>query len=530
MLVSDPTRSAAVADAVPLSNVRMRPVLLAVGIVAVLVNVLSLSASNLWVHPDSWKYIELGAGIAERFDFSNEFFVVRTPGYPLLLGCVFRLFGAYSEPVLMLVQHGMVAGMALLTALTAWHLSGRRSVALIAGLLCACNLHLLAYANMVMSEVPFTLMLLVSVYFLVRYHRYGVWRHLILASLAAGVSYQFRPIGFLMVGFCGAVVLHRLWRQWRRLAVGAGLAVAPALAAAGPWLIHNAAVFQDEKVGGSFLGLAFYQRTAGSEGLSSTKSPMFLEVRATFDQAKAMGVPIRGGSFRHSLGACDAYVGVYGMSFAEAMGRVGQAGEDLMWEHLGLMVWRALPNTARTLLVPDPSYRFHPGGVKGVGWRLAPGADIFDSATYEPVSRRHLVGYRHYLPLRDETHATTWLWAAVNRWFYHHIEKGSPIVGVRDSPHEEFMVVCLLGGVLSLGTRRRVGWLLVGGVIATQLMGSVFLNRPDVRYLIPIQPFLMLFPALFMVLGAGAVVRAVRACRPSGYGQTMSPWQVRHSG
>ena len=58
-------------------------------------------------------------------------------------------------------------------------------------------------------------------------------------------------------------------------------------------------------------------------------------------------------------------------------------------------------------------------------------------------------------------------------------------------------------------------WVLVGAVLATQVVVSVYLQRPDLRYAVPIQPLLMMFSVLFVVLVAGAVVKVVRPARDS---------------
>ena len=86
-------------------------VLVVVGVAAVLVEGFVFSASRLWFMPDSAWYISLATGLAERWDFSQNLFQFRTPGYPLFLAALFLLFGHSAGVALLVVQHAMVVGL-----------------------------------------------------------------------------------------------------------------------------------------------------------------------------------------------------------------------------------------------------------------------------------------------------------------------------------------------------------------------------------------------------------------------------------
>ena len=146
-------------------------------------NGLSLAASQLWIYPDSVDYIQLAGGIADRFDFHNELYLIRTPGYPIFLAVIFKIFGSSSPMAILILQHLMVVVIALLASMIAHQLTNRLCVRMATGLFCAGSLQLLSYANLLLTETSFTLAVITYVYFIIRYHREGGTRHLILSSL-----------------------------------------------------------------------------------------------------------------------------------------------------------------------------------------------------------------------------------------------------------------------------------------------------------------------------------------------------------
>ena len=262
-------------------------------VVALIANTLSLAASQLWLFPDSRWYLQLAAQIADRGDFSNDLFLIRTPGYPLLLAGIFRLFGSSSPAALLVLQHAMIVGVALLTTATAWHACRRRGVALVTGLLCAANLPLLSYANIVMTEACFAILLAGSVFLLLRYWRFGGRWSLAIASLLAGASYHMRPTGVLVVGVCLTAAMLRTHRQaqrlaadhpdmsttvrhgrsgWRLRAGHAGLALAPALLMVLPWTIHTSMCPRHAEAG-SVAAVVMYQRALWGGGPGRTRQP-----------------------------------------------------------------------------------------------------------------------------------------------------------------------------------------------------------------------------------------------------------------
>ena len=91
-------------------------------------------------------------------------------------------------------------------------------------------------------------------------------------------------------------------------------------------------------------------------------------------------------------------------------------------------------------------------------------------------------------------------------WRYHwRIEHGSPLLGLLDTPYEEYVLVFALGCVLAMRGPYRTTWMLLGCVIAGHLVASGFWLGPIPRYAIPAHPLMHIFEALALV----QIVRAL---------------------
>lgn len=506
------------ADHSPQSQATARslvPILVLITVVAVVVEGFMVSASRLWAVGDAGMYLKLAAGIADRLDFGHEYFQIRGPGYPLLLAIIFRVFGTASPQVILVVQHAMVAGSAVLGALLAWTLWPRRSFALLAGLFGAFSLHLSAYANMVMTEVPYAFVLTACVLLLVRYHVAGGWGWLVGASAAAGLCATIKSIGELMPLLCLGVALHRMWtvrrrsvpvkrRCWLRATVLSLLAATgPAAAFILPVMLNNyrtCGYFQLSCCG----DMALYHRAVAREKLDSDSSAALAQVRETLEEAKHRGLipsDVRlGDKFRVNA----AYRAVHGVSMAEAAKVMGQAAWDLIAENPGLILRRGVRYAYRSLFMPDLHYRVVPGEIP---------AEMFDMEEATRWTALY-VGPRtmaKYLPLNDRPTLTSPLRGGITRWYREHVEKGSPILGLVDTPYEEFVLLCVLGGLLSLVQANRMVWMVPGLVVFCHVVCSAYLIETAPRWVVPVHPLLHVFGAFGLVRVGQVVVVNMRA-------------------
>lgn len=491
-------------------------VLWTVLVIAVFANAVSLFSSQLWVYPDSIDYIRLAGGIADRLDLTNELFLVRTPGYPLFLAAIFRIFGDGSPCAILIMQHVMAVAAAVLTSATAWRLTSSRSATIFAGSLCACSLQILAYANLVLTETPYTLTLIASVYCLVRYHQGEQRRWLVIASLLAGIGYLLRPVALYLVAVLSAAVLLQVWRtQGRRLprlAVGLGWAMAPAMMVAAPGMVVSQ-FSQGSLQAARCLDYVFYIRPVTFDGLDSTDSAAMRDIHQVVEEAKRNGSIAPDADFRDRATVIQAYHAVRGLPFAESSKVLGQAGRDIMLEHPWFITLGTLKYAAWMLLTPDPVYRFQPGGAPGRGGKRDTEAPIYDIGTYafgegswEPLLR----DYRHYIPLSTESRILTPWWTTLCLWFRTHVENGHSVAGLGDHLFEELLGLCILGGVISLFRRDRAVWLLVASVFSLHVFVSTLFGGSQTRYAAPVKPILWLYLSLLLVTILQALPSAVR--------------------
>jgi len=178
--------------------------------------------------PDSATYLAparsllAGAGF---LDPTGKIDTIRTPGYPLLL----VLFGGRPLPVLVL-QHLANAAMAAAIYVFLLRRTGSRAMALIASLLFAADVPTIHYANKILSETLFTVVLYVI--FVMTLQR----RYLPLIGVLCGALVLIRPIALFW--FIPLVILLAIWRlSWRHLALLAAFALILPLA----WAARNRA-------------------------------------------------------------------------------------------------------------------------------------------------------------------------------------------------------------------------------------------------------------------------------------------------
>ncbi len=481
-----------------------------VGVVAGIVEGVALVGSRLWYSPDAAQYITLAVAISERLDFTHELSAIRPPGYPLMLAAVFKLFGDSSPTALMALQHGLVVATAVLAAGIAWMLRPSKSFTLTVGILGAFSLHLSGYANAILAEVPYTFLVTVCVYLLVRYHFAGRWRWLLCASLAAGCATLVKPIGQIMLGICALVALHHTWRslagtqgastrpRLRSSLTALACAVVPGATLLVPVMIqnlHNQGRFQFNCMG----GLAVYKRAVVVDKLDSAHSQAMSAVRNAYEQAGATGVidpAIPLDSFAGGWAALEACQAVYGLSYADAADLMGRAGAEILRQHPRRAFWGGLRHACSIILRPTAGYRMQPCRARDKG--------MFYDYVAQQVGREDL---DRYLPLQSlDTLSSAWparsaRWVMDQvAWRYHQrVERGSPILGLLDTPYEEYVLVFALGLGLALLQHHRAAWALLAMVIAGHILASGFWLGPIPRYKIPVHPLMHVFEGLALL-------------------------------
>ncbi|MCP4592582.1 MAG: glycosyltransferase family 39 protein [bacterium] len=478
---------------------QLGPVLAAVMLAALVVEGFMVSATRLWGATDSGGYIKLAAALAERLDFGHEFFQFRPPGYPILLALIFRLCGDASPSVLLVLQHGLIVGTAMLSSLIAWTLHANRAFALVAGLLGAFSLHLSAYASTLLTESAYAFVLTLCVLALVRFHVLGGWRRLAWASAAAGLCALTKAIGQIMPVLCLAVALHRMWLDRREVAAG-GLpdrlprrspyllaAVVPAAMLLLPVMLNN------YRMGGRFQlscngDLALYHRAVVVEELDSASSAAWARVQTTLGEARQRKLVPDRVTVRDTFMVKDSFRLVHGISTAQAAEIMGRAGRELLTENPGLVLGRGVRYAYRTLFMPDLYYRVVPG-------EMPPEMFDMDAAMTELVSYAGPAAMAAYLPLHQDPTPTSSLLGRITRTYRRHVEQGPPPLGVLDTPYEEYVLLSVVGGLLTLCSASRWTWFLLGLIVGWHVVVSSYLGGASPRYAIPVHPVLHVFAA-----------------------------------
>jgi 4-amino-4-deoxy-L-arabinose transferase-like glycosyltransferase len=181
-----------------------------------------------WYFPDSYTYLAPARNLLRGLGFVTEpglAETLRTPGYPLILAA----FGTRSDPVIFAQHLANVLLAAAIVLLARRHLS--RFAALAAGLIFAVDVPTMHYANKILTETFFTLLLFGVFAMLVEGKRRLIFP---LAGLLTGFLVLIRPvaIGYFVVAL-GILMLRGVRR--REMALFAILALAPPLG----WAARN---------------------------------------------------------------------------------------------------------------------------------------------------------------------------------------------------------------------------------------------------------------------------------------------------
>jgi hypothetical protein len=477
------------------------------------VHAMAIAAVPLILVPDSVWYAQLGAGIADQLDFSNELFLQRPVGYPALLAVIFALCGAKSPIALLILQHAMVLATAWLAMGIALELTRARWVMALTGLGVVCSLQLVGYAQAVLTEVPYTLLIVLLLWLTVRFHARGYWRLLAIASAVAGLATLVRPTGQYMAAICLLAALHRCLIErdragsrlirWVR---ATGLAVVPCLAVTMLAVLFNGLVLGEFR-SLSRTGASLFYRTRVEDQLNSSTNEALGRIDFALDQYEASRPPGSSPPTRYmSYFVTDACRAVYGMTPSEADQLMVDASVGLILEHPGVFARKSAASAVRMPFLVDDIHRFVPGGCVTDGWH-APSHEMFigTNAYYRSTARLD-VGDIHdrYLPTVHEPRWATRMWRSLVGLHYRYVEHGRSLTRLTDSLHEDYVLLVMVGGLLLLVQRRpSTSAILIGAVVLHVLIAV--LVATCARYMAPIQPVLKLFVAVAVVRGVWAI-------------------------
>jgi 4-amino-4-deoxy-L-arabinose transferase-like glycosyltransferase len=172
-----------------------------------------------------------------------QVYAFRPPLFPFAWGCVFHLtHGAYAPIRIAFAFLG--AATCAIAYLAGIELTGKRTVAALAGILCAFYPPLIWHSVHLMTEPLFIPLPAGCLYAAFLFRRTGRLRWALLAGVAGGLATLSRS---MLIGFLPLLAIWIWWarRKSGRAWSGAALFCAAVLATLAPWIIRNAVVFHE---------------------------------------------------------------------------------------------------------------------------------------------------------------------------------------------------------------------------------------------------------------------------------------------
>ena len=162
----------------------------------------------------------------------------REPEYPLFMATVYRAISAQIDAVT-IVQAVLLGLSAGLTAVMAARLMGPL-VGLMAGVLFGLNSEVAHYAHWLLTEIPFTFLLLLTIGLALRAQRGQRRWDLFATGLTLGLAVMMRIIAGALVVPLAIVLAATTGRHWKERLTNGGLVLAGCLVVLAPWVIRNA--------------------------------------------------------------------------------------------------------------------------------------------------------------------------------------------------------------------------------------------------------------------------------------------------
>ena len=211
---------------------------------------LSLPADDsvFWDEP-YWQYarnLAQGKGFWMSNPYGPELgieraYAFRPPLFPFLWGLAYNVTSGAYAPIR--CAHACLGAITcLLVVLLGRELTGRRTIGILAGGLCAIYPPLVWHSVHLMTEPLFIFLGTLAVFALIRYRRTTEWRWLATAAVAAGFGTLSRS---MLAGFLPIMALWVWWARGRnaRALLPAALFTAIVTLVMSPWIIRNAVVF-----------------------------------------------------------------------------------------------------------------------------------------------------------------------------------------------------------------------------------------------------------------------------------------------
>ncbi len=198
---------------------------------------------TIFIAPDTASYVEPARELiaSDRFFSGGAPEIIRTPGYPLLLTA--GLLGGRLE----LITIGLQIILSCFTVYMVYRTSGllfeREQIALVAAALYAVEPLSILYTSELVAETLFAAVVMIWVYYLMRYLRHQSRVDLLASAAALSASVYVRPIGyFLPILVATGLTVWALvapLHDKRRLVADIGAFALTCLGLIGPFICNN---------------------------------------------------------------------------------------------------------------------------------------------------------------------------------------------------------------------------------------------------------------------------------------------------
>lgn len=165
---------------------------------------------------DTWEYMAMMLAIRHG-DWGFYMFILRPPGYPLVLSAFNGLFGVSAPQMLVWLpfQALITSTAVLMAAHVIYRLTHQRVLAMLGGFILAFDPMALGAQAPLLSEALFMPAMTVSQLFLLRWLERKRWRDLLICLIALQVMVLMRATALYYVFLVVAVILVYNWRLWR---------------------------------------------------------------------------------------------------------------------------------------------------------------------------------------------------------------------------------------------------------------------------------------------------------------------------
>jgi 4-amino-4-deoxy-L-arabinose transferase-like glycosyltransferase len=206
----------------------------------------AFNPSGFW-DPDSQGYYQIAGNIVDAGSFSQSVAEPlkpdhsRTPVYPLFLS-VFRLLGL-SAPVAVFFQVLLSCVTCIITFYLSYELTGIKSAALVAAIIVAADIPSIALANSLLTETLFTLLLVLSVFFIILFIKKNGYASLCSGAILLGLAVLCRPIAILLP-LVFVIVLFVGWRmKMNKFLLPVCILCVCCITVVSVWILRNKLVF-----------------------------------------------------------------------------------------------------------------------------------------------------------------------------------------------------------------------------------------------------------------------------------------------